>query len=660
MKLSGYIVSIFLATTAILSCDVRDEHQSITSGQDVRLNISACYPDQGNVKVGLEGKSLKWEGNESATLVFGIDGTNNSSNPTIAATGEGVFSGTVTIPGKFSLDNLKGIIIPSENKGNFRGNHSTDKSRLRMYVPALQTQQKSGIFNPEYCPFFAPLTSDDLIPDAAGEYCVPALKLRSASDLIKFCVYGRHTAQRPDEVFKSISISIAETGKCISGTAEWNTITKPKALNSNGGATSTVSLAEEITLADKSSKNGVEVFLSVILGGTRTVSQITVTTDKATYSKAVNHKLPQKDVNRFTVFPININLSSGFTRTSTVYPADKAGWTEIKPEDAGFDAGMKEKLDTYLSTTDLTCMSVIAGGEQIYRYGDDTQISYIASCRKSVLAMLYGKYVENGTVDLTTTVGELLEAGIPDDVGGLLEIEKQATLFDIITSRSGVYHDASNGGDTEDKPVRGSKIPGEYYVYNNWDFNFAGTALEFLVKGSFSNKEIYQIMEEDIAIPTGMADWSKDKCRYGGTWKGDSALSYYPAYHIYISTRDMARIGYLMLRGGRWKDTQVIPETWMAAMLTPYSTFAEVNPGGSGYFSYGYMWWLFDESYYASRPAYEGAYMARGSGGQYILIMPALDMVTAWKTDTSGGKSTSFTQFRKAVTIVLDSYDETI
>ncbi len=649
---------LMCALPAVLSCDKSDEGSSEMPGQDVRFYIETEYPGQGDTKVELGNKALSWTGEETATLVFGIDGKNNSSNPTLESTAEGVFSGVVTIPDGFSLENLKGIIIPAENKGNFRGNHSSDKSRLRMYVSDLQVQQKSGIFNPEYCPFFAPLTSSDLQKSGDG-YVVNSKTLKSAADLIQFCIYGRHPDQRPSEIFKSISVSIAETSKSISGTAEWNTLTQPNTLNSNGSAYSSVSLVEEITLADKTSKNGATVFLSVVLGGSRTINEITITTDKAVYTKQVSKKLTKKNVNMFSVWPVNIDMASGFTRTSTVYPEDKAGWDSIAPEDAGFDPEMTTTLDEYLAGTDLTSMNVIVGGEQIYKYGDDTHISYIASCRKSVLAMLYGKYVENGTIDLNTTVGELLEAGVTDDVGGLLDIEKQATLLNLITSRSGVYHDASNAGDTEDKPERGSKMPGEYYIYNNWDFNFAGTALEFLVKGSYSGKEIYQIMEEDLAVPVGMADWSISKCKYGGTWKGETALSYYPAYHIYISTRDMARIGYLMLRNGKWKETQVISPTWMSAMLTPYSTFEEVNPNGSGYFSYGYMWWIFDQSYYATRPAYEGAYMARGSGGQYILVMPKLDMVIAWKTNTSGDKSTSFSQFRKALGTVIDSYQGT-
>ncbi len=71
--------------------------------------------------------------------------------------------------------------------------------------------------------------------------------------------------------------------------------------------------------------------------------------------------------------------------------------------------------------------------------------------------MLYGYWVENGTIDLDATMEDL---GV-DDIGGLLPIEKQAKVDHLITARSGVYHPASNGGDNlADAPERGSQVPG--------------------------------------------------------------------------------------------------------------------------------------------------------------------------------------------------------
>src|SRR5829696_2828737 len=103
--------------------------------------------------------------------------------------------------------------------------------------------------------------------------------------------------------------------------------------------------------------------------------------------------------------------------------------------------------------------------------------------------MLYGNYVARGVVKLDRTIGEL---GI-DDVGGLLPQEKEATVRDLITARSGVYHEASNSGDDlASAPPRGSVKHGTYQLYSNWDFNAAGTAFE-----KTTGRDIYDALESD-------------------------------------------------------------------------------------------------------------------------------------------------------------------
>ena len=57
----------------------------------------------------------------------------------------------------------------------------------------------------------------------------------------------------------------------------------------------------------------------------------------------------------------------------------------------------------------------------------------------------------------------------------------------------------------------------------------------------------------------------------------------------------------------------------------------------AGPYGYGYMWWVWDGPF-ATGP-YQGAYTARGSYGQYITILPALDMVVAHKTWRTGNVS---------------------
>ena len=171
-------------------------------------------------------------------------------------------------------------------------------------------------------------------------------------------------------------------------------------------------------------------------------------------------------------------------------------WEEyLSYEEAGFDANKLDKLTDFIKEkSNTTGLIAIYKGKKFFEYGDLEHISYIASNRKSILAMLMGKYVENGTINLTQTLEELEM----DDIEGLMDIEKKATVNHLATARSGIFHNPSYGGDDRKNVLRrGSVEPGTYYLYNNWDFNAVGYVFEKLV-----GKTIYEELEEQIAIPT--------------------------------------------------------------------------------------------------------------------------------------------------------------
>jgi len=324
-----------------------------------------------------------------------------------------------------------------------------------------------------------------------------------------------------------------------------------------------------------------------------------------------------------------------------VFPAQD--WERIeKPESAGYSSARLKALSGWLESLDTTAMMVAVGGRSLFEYGDLSHLSYLASVRKSVLAILYGKYVENGTIPLGKTLREMEMT----DVDGLLPQELEATVENLITARSGVYHPASNSGDnTASAPPRGSQRPGTYYLYNNWDFNAAGAVFEKL-----TGKEIYDALESDLAKPIGMQDFDRSKQRKSG----DIKRSHFLAYHIWLSTRDMARVGLLMLRGGEWQGQQVASRAWVQRISSLVTPFHEMNPpslrsfGTGDRWGYGCMWWVWDAP--NSPGPFEGAFTGMGAGGQYITVLPRLDMVVAHKTDIEQVSAHGPGQRRRTVT----------
>jgi CubicO group peptidase (beta-lactamase class C family) len=300
---------------------------------------------------------------------------------------------------------------------------------------------------------------------------------------------------------------------------------------------------------------------------------------------------------------------------------------------AGLDAATARAKE--LATTGAVA---VIGGRLVWEYGDVQAVSYLASVRKSILAMLFGKYVESGQIKLDRTLADLKI----DDAQGLLPVEKEATVLDLLAARSGVYHPAANaassaGGDTVgEPPPRGSVKHGTYFLYNNWDFNALGTIFE-----QETGQNLYDAFERDLARPLGLQDFDRAAQRKSA---GPAGRSQHPAYHFYLSTRDMARIGQLMLRGGEWSGRQLIPRDWVKRIVTPVTLVGEMNPENyrKGPFGYALLWWVWDGPF--NQGPFAGAYTGAGAVGQYISVLPALDLVIAHKT-RPGGREVSRAEY---------------
>lgn len=316
----------------------------------------------------------------------------------------------------------------------------------------------------------------------------------------------------------------------------------------------------------------------------------------------------------------------------SVYPA--AEWESITdPAAAGWRQADLDAIRARLETMPTTGFLAIAGGRVLLSYGDVQTVSYLASVRKSILAMLFGTYVASGTVNLDKTLAEI---GI-DDIGGLTPEEKSATVRHLLTARSGIYHQAANAGDDlESAPPHGSQKPGTYYLYSNWDFNALGTIFE-----KETGRDIYDALESDLAQPIGMQDFDRSIHRKSG----NAQRSQHLAYHMHLSTRDMARVGYLMLREGKWSSRPVVPADWVREITRAFTRVGDMNPESrrKGPFGYGYLWWVWDGPFAAG--PYRGAYTGLGAVGQHITVIPVLDLVVAHKTRPGDGRSVTHAQY---------------
>jgi CubicO group peptidase (beta-lactamase class C family) len=337
-----------------------------------------------------------------------------------------------------------------------------------------------------------------------------------------------------------------------------------------------------------------------------------------------------------------LTAAASVAQQRAVFPGAEWG-RYAAPESAGFSSAGIAAVRAKVATMSTSGLVVVDRGRIVFEYGDVDTISYLASARKSVLSMLYGIHIARGEIDLDKTLGQL---GI-DDIGGLTREERQAKVRHVLAARSGIYHAASNpGDDLASAPPRGSQRPGEYYLYSNWDFNVLGTIFEQLTK-----QGIYDALQRDIVEPIGMQDFRREL----HVRQGDTTRSIHKAYHMHFSTRDMARIGYLMLRNGNWNGRQVVPAAWVRESTRPITPVSEMNPPGrrSGPYGYGYLWWVWDGE--NTPAAFKGAYAAQGAVGQYIAVLPALDLVVAHKTVPAGDRNVSGGEFLSLLDLIVQA-----
>lgn len=279
------------------------------------------------------------------------------------------------------------------------------------------------------------------------------------------------------------------------------------------------------------------------------------------------------------------------------------GWSKIRLQGA----------TDYAEALNSDAFVVVDRGVVVWEYGNTSRNLIVQSCRKSFLSALFGMYHGQGSIDLNATMEDL---GIDDLPPSLTLEEKQATVEHLLMARSGVYHEAAAESQSmkDARPPRHSHAPGTFWYYNNWDFNVLGTI--FIQE---TGKDLFQALHDDFAVPLQMQEFQPSN----GTYYYQD-MSLHPAYHFSMSPRDMARFGFLMLREGRWRTSQIIPADWVERSLLPHS-----DAGGT--WDYGYMWWI------GKPEAWNGhqVYAALGGSGQAIFVVKDMDVVVTHKVDNN-------------------------
>jgi CubicO group peptidase (beta-lactamase class C family) len=319
-------------------------------------------------------------------------------------------------------------------------------------------------------------------------------------------------------------------------------------------------------------------------------------------------------------------LACARTATRAVAPAldQRGAWLQYAaPADAGFSAAALDAVRRHADSMRSAAVVAVYRGRVLAAWGAVGRNLAAQSVRKSMAGALYGIAAEEGRFPLERTLREL---GV-DDVPPLTDAERAARLADLLASRSGVYHDAAYAGDQgQRRPARGSNAPGSTFFYNNWDFN----ALE-AIYARLTGEDVLAAFGRRIARPLGMEDYEPAL----GLVVREPSRSRFGAHVYRVSARDLARFGQLYLQHGRWNGRQLVPERWVRESTTPRSDLGD----GAGY---GLLWWTYaagaaGSAYPNLRP--HALYLARGTGGHALFVIPRLDLVVVHRPDTDNGRA---------------------
>ena len=264
--------------------------------------------------------------------------------------------------------------------------------------------------------------------------------------------------------------------------------------------------------------------------------------------------------------------------------------------------------------------------EQYFRDRRATDLSNLHSITKSVLATLVGIAVGDGSLALETTVGEHFDVE---------ERKARISVEHLLTMTSGL--DAGSPHDIDEIADRGESWgkgplaapllgePGSRFVYNNG----AAHVLGILVARA-TEIPLARFAEERLFGPLGIVEYR---------WPADpdgNALGY---GHLELRPRELVRLGELYLDGGRG----LLPEGFVAA-----ATNAQSGGGGPENVAYGYLWWIAEEG---GRPSF----FAGGYAGQYLTVVPELELVVVTTGDAAVLTETSANLRRLVGEAVLPS-----
>lgn len=290
---------------------------------------------------------------------------------------------------------------------------------------------------------------------------------------------------------------------------------------------------------------------------------------------------------------------------------------------------------------------IIKNGYIIAKWGDVERVDMTFSVTKSYLSTIAGLAVDQGLI-----------SNLDDRVYKYVPEEKFESPHNTVITWKHLLTQSSDWSgclfglcDWADRPPKEGTVddwksrkllePGTNYEYNDVRVNLLSYSLLQVWR-----KPLPQVLKEKIMDPIGAsATWrwygyDNSFVNMDGLMMQSVSGGGHHGGGIFINSYDQARFGLLFCRKGKWKNKQLISESWTRAAHQP----SKPNP------EYGLLWWTNEQNSFPGLS--KNIYYANGFGGNFIVVDEEHDLVivTRW-LDTS--------KLGEFVTLVANALEKT-
>lgn len=328
----------------------------------------------------------------------------------------------------------------------------------------------------------------------------------------------------------------------------------------------------------------------------------------------------------FITLILIFNQSFLISAESANWPTNS--WDESSPKKQDMNMDKLEEMMLYIEDEDLKIDSVVIvkNGYIVFeRYLSSlgmNDIRELHSTAKSITSVLIGIAIEMGYLE---SINQKMLDFFPDrNISNFDSRKEDISIRHLLKMQSGILWDEwsysyllddrnswlgmSKSNDSIqyflDKPMAAE--PGTKWVYNSGGITLLSIILEIA-----TGKSTIDFARDVLFNPLGISDYN---------WGRQSTQNYtYGSCCLMLTTRDLAKLGYLMLNNGTWDGVQIVPQDWVKESTKTTYNFYEHE-------GYGYQWWTLPKL---------NVYYSSGLFGQTMFVVPDHNIVVVFTSESN-------------------------